>query len=401
MVEVFTHKISSRLLYVLEFIFQDNFRVSDKYDSLKSYDLNYSSQKINAKVQFHPSGLLEQEQIERDLEDGIENEDLLSNIFYVLSRYEEYTCRKKDKFGRFSAVFSKQYQAGKLERPIVDEWVYQIREQLDLAGSFPFQYRPTFDIDNAWAYKNKGWLREFSSKTKDILKGDRKRIEERRDVLRGKKKDPYDTFDQIEKLKPFQPIVFFLLGNYGKYDRNIHWKNKNFQKLIQNVSEYAHIGIHPSFGSFLDEKQLKIEKERLENITGKAITKSRQHFLRMQIPESYSLLEKIGIKEDYTMGYADHVGWRAGTSRSFYFFDLKQNKPLNLKIYPFQYMDGTLNEYQELNVENAQNKINELFQKSKKYGGNFISLWHNETIGNYGVWDQWGEVLNYNISLNE
>jgi hypothetical protein len=213
-------------------------------------------------------------------------------------------------------------------------------------------------------------------------------------------KDPYDTYDQIEAIK-FRPKVFFLLGDYGKYDRNINWKNKELQALIKHIDSYADVGIHPSFDSFGNAPKVKIEKERLETILNREITISRQHYLRLRMPDTYQILESIGIKEDYSMGYAKHFGWRAGTSRSFYFFDLLNNQKSGLKIFPFQYMDGTLNEYLNYDIKKSKEIVQELTNQTKKYGGNFIPLWHNETIGNYGIWKDWNEVLNYNISLNE
>ncbi len=403
MIQVYCHKETIRLHYVLEFIFEDQYQVVlDKTKLSKEHKvLNYSNEEVKANLWMIPSGLLQQESLIDDYHHGYKHDDALSNIFYVLTRYEEYVSEKTDHFERFPANVSEQFKSEHLDEPIVDEWVYQIREKLGIDGSFPYQFIPTFDIDNAWAYKNKGSMRTTASKAKDMVNQNKVRLKERAQVLSGKLKDPYDTFEQIEALAEFQPKVFFLLGDYAKYDRNINWKNKEFQELIRKVDQYAQVGIHPSFDSFGNPEKVKKEKERLEEIVGHEIIRSRQHFLRLKLPDTYQILESIGIKEDYSMGFAAHYGWRAGTSRSFYFFDLLENRKTDLKIFPFQYMDGTLNEYLELNPEKAKEAIEDLTDKTKKFGGNFICLWHNETIGNYGKWDGWKEVLNYNISLNE
>ncbi|MEZ4935984.1 MAG: polysaccharide deacetylase family protein [Crocinitomicaceae bacterium] len=404
MIQIYSENISSRLLYVLDFVFEGNYTITSFIHDLGDKKiLNYSTQKIEGKNQLWiiPSGLLEHDTVDEDYKHDFEHQDILSSIFYILTRYEEYFAREKDHFERFTAKQSECYALGKLDEPIVDEWVSELRRRFDLPVEFPYQFIPTFDIDNAWAYKNKGQFRTAASKSKDLIKSDRKRISERKAVLTGKMKDPYDTYDFIESLSNWRPKVFFLLGDYGKYDRNIHFKNREFRALIQKIDQFADIGIHPSFSSFRDLGKMQKEKERLEEIVGHEITRSRQHFLRLELPTTYLELEKIGIREDYSMGYADHVGWRAGTSRPFLFFDLSQNRVTDLTVFPFQYMDGTLNEYMQVNTEKAKEIVFDLSSKTQKFGGNFICLWHNETIGNYEKWEGWKEVLNYNISLNE
>ncbi|MCA9485741.1 MAG: polysaccharide deacetylase family protein [Nanoarchaeota archaeon] len=392
------------MLYVLEFVFEDQFQVTSDIAKLgEGKILNYSKQQLNRKEQIWilPSGLLNHHSFDEDYQHDFQHQDILSSIFYVLCRYEEYLSSERDHFERFTAKQSELFESKKLEEPVVDEWVGELRSKFGLRTDFPYQFIPTFDIDNAWAYKNKGALRTAASRSRDLIQKNKKRIQERKAVLSGRMKDPYDTYDFIESLKSWNPKVFFLLGDYGKYDRNISWKNKEFQNLIRKIDQFAEVGIHPSFDSFDKPEKVKIEKARLEEIVGHEIIRSRQHFLRLNIPETYQNLEKIGIKEDYSMGYADHFGWRAGTSRPFYFFDLASNRKTALLVHQFQYMDGTLNEYMNLSIDQAKNVVEQLHHETKKFGGNFICLWHNETVGNYESWQGWQDVLNYNISLNE
>ena len=155
---------------------------------------------------------------------------------------------------------------------------------------------------------------------------------------------------------------------------------------------YAKIGIHPSYGSDLKPKQLEKEMERLNSITDNKVSLSRKHFLKLSIPETYRNLEKAGITNDYSMGYADDIGFRASICTPYTFFDVLQNKCLNVKIHPFAYMDGTLNEYLGLSIADAKEKVASLKQQVKEVGGVFIGIWHNETVNDRGIWKGWRAV---------
>jgi hypothetical protein len=81
----------------------------------------------------------------------------------------------------------------------------------------------TFDIDNAFAYLHKNTLRTQLATAKDLLLNRKDRISDRKRVLSGEVKDPYDTFDFIQTLalSGANVRVFWLLGDYGTFDKNI------------------------------------------------------------------------------------------------------------------------------------------------------------------------------------
>jgi hypothetical protein len=100
----------------------------------------------------------------------------------------------------------------------------------------------------------------------------------------------------------------------------------------------------------------------------------------------------MGIAEDYSMGFADRPGFRAGISVPFRFFDLEENKSTDLTVYPFQVMDTGLRQYLGLNSHEALEKILSLADKVRKTGGTFITLWHNESLSEWKEWTGWSEV---------
>ena len=218
-------------------------------------------------------------------------------------------------------------------------------------------------------------------------------------VLLNRKKDPYDTYSEIVHIstKLNRIICFSLLSDYGKYDKNISWKNQEYQSLIRGLNSSGGMGIHPGYNSFLKaDVQLK-ETKRLEQIVGHEITKNRFHFLRYEIPKSYQILLENGIKKDYSMGYADNVGFRAGTSFPYYHFDLAKNESSNLLVFPFAYMDSALKDYLKLDISKAQEKVKNLIDEVANVGGLFMCVWHNSSITDSGEWEGWKSILDFTV----
>ena len=146
--------------------------------------------------------------------------DLFAASFYLISRYEEYLPYLKDKYGRFNAPQSLAFQKGFLDKPIINIWALDLAKKLQEA--FPklklqlpvFRFQPTIDIDAAYAYKQKGFWRSLGGYFKNFRAGDWLEIRKRTDVLLGKRKDPFDSFDyifQFHKQLDLKPIFFVLL----------------------------------------------------------------------------------------------------------------------------------------------------------------------------------------------
>jgi len=393
---IYTPKLTSRVSYIFDLIFNQLLGIpkvrftTDLYafsQATNMAKINYSRSFISEILHFFPNQLL--------LETGIHSIkpifrkhhaimaaffhvptvnnqntefpfDPFALAFYLVSRYEEYLDFTSDKFGRFSAKNSQAYQNGFLQQPLVNLWSLKIK---------------TF--------------RQTAAFGKNLIHLDTETLSLQLKTWLRLKKDPYDTFSYLEALDSeyqLTPIYFWLLGDYGPYDKNIHYKNKSIQQLIQaNIQKYS-VGIHPSFGSNQDQDIVDKEIHRLEKITAQRIKKSRQHFLMLTLPKTYERLINLEIEEDYSMGYAQHLGFRASIANSFYWYNLKTEKKTNLQIFPFQLMDVTFNSYLKLSPKEVLEQAHPIIQNTKEVGGHLISIWHNSSVCEAWQWKEWRTV---------
>tara|TARA_R110000868_G_scaffold392131_1_gene662647 strand:+ start:250 stop:1482 length:1233 start_codon:yes stop_codon:yes gene_type:complete len=335
--------------------------------------------------------------------------DIFAASFYMLSRYEEYLPHVKDEFGRFTASESLAYKYGFLYQPVVDIWAYKFKHALQKQFSefqFPnkaYRIKPIIDVPSAYNYKLKGIMRTLGGTMKDFLKFRFRSLYKRFTVILGFKHDPYDTFKYIinrQKNTKFKFLFFFLIGDYSTYDKAINPNKKKFVALIKHVADYCDVGLKTSFFAIDNASVLKKEKIKIEAIINKPLIATRQSFSRLNLPDSYRHLIELEIKEDYTMGYVNHMGFRAGSCTPFLFYDLDFEIQTPLKIYSYHMMDyALLNKQSLLDKKKA---LNEIIYQIKQVDGEFVPVFHNYTFSDNNRWNGFKELFNLILdSTNE
>lgn len=333
--------------------------------------------------------------------------DVFAAIFFMLSRYEEYTSLERDQHGRFDLQHSLAYKNNFHLRAVVDEWIIILRSRLlKRFSSVTFKkespsFAITVDVDMLFSYRTKGFLRNMAGWARDLVKGKFQALFERPLVLLGLRKDPFDTFDIIDKIsREFHvPILFFVLASQQRtnFDKNGNLHHQRAVKQLKKISRESLIGLHPSYYCLDDDNKLITEKQNLEKTIGTSVTAARRHFLRMNLPQSYRQLIKAGITNDYTMGFASGHGFRAGTTRPFRFFDIESDIVLPLIVHPFCIMDGSLKDYQQMTQEESHREMLHLAEYIQSINGHFEMLLHNETLSESGRWKGWTQIIKETI----
>ena len=426
---IYSQEITPRLEYVAEIIFSSILGIeyeitADRRKIGGNPAIIYSDEKVKEQFVIRPSGLLAASGVTAmepevayldDLpvlfpcDSGSIPFDIFSAAFYMLSRYEEYLPFAPDVHGRYQGVRSLAFRKGFLQMPVVEMWSRYLAGLL--VKSYPvlsirhneFSSLVTVDVDQPFAYRSRGLLRSVGGLMKGLA-GTGARPAERIRTMAGSQADPYDNFEYIEQQLQFKgsdALFFFPTGDQGEYDHSPPYRDHDYREIIRKYDKMYGSGLHPSYRSAGRPKTLRMETDRYRSITGHGPERARQHWLLLSMPETYQSYIDAGIRTDYTMGYADEPGFRAGISRPFPFYDLSREKITGLTIVPFQVMDGTLRQYLHLSPDAALAVIRSLIAATRRAGGMFVSVWHNTSLTEMNGWEGWRKVFEETLTLQK
>lgn len=418
---IYTHKVTPRLKYIFNIVFIDVLGLSyeiitnqEEFIAKQGYKFVYTKQAISKDLTLEAHTLLFESGIKEQTIQIFNDEqflkyffksyhscisfDLFAASFYLISRYEEYLPFKPDVYNRYEAESSLAYQYDFLNIPIVNLWISEFEKVLKkefpgiITSHRKYNYVSTIDIDTAFKYKQKGLMRTLGGYFKALLKLNKEDLVQRTSVLFNKIKDPFDSYDyhlEIQKKYHLKVIYFYLLGDYGMNDKNHPSNNFNFQKLIKHLSDYSEPGIHPSYGSNGYSEKVKIEINRLTQITHREIKNSRQHFSMLKFPETYSTILEHGISNDYSMGYGNFNGFRASYCYPFNWYDIDDELETGLKIHPFCLSETSLRFKDHATPKTIIDFAKPIIDEVKKYNGELVTIFHNDTMGTSQEWLDW------------
>ena len=186
--------------------------------------------------------------------------------------------------------------------------------------------------------------------------------------------------------------MFFLIAEYSTYDKNININKREFQSLIKSVGDYSKIGLKTSYFAIEDVKILKKEISILSSIVNRQIQETRFSHNKFRLPESYRNLIEMEVSEDYSMGYLNNMGFRAGTCTPFLFYDLDFEIQTPLRVCPFQVIDFAL--LKSVSLLDKKQELTKIIQEVKKVGGTFTAIFHNYTFSNEERWKGFKELFN-------
>ena len=411
MLLIYTHKITPRFSYIMKHIFTRILGIEVSYSTKVEDFIKHSGPKITYTKQplqnefFIRSNDLLFEQGINDLQINVADWegvpcffktgersnlpfDIFSASFYLLSRYEEYLPHVKDIHGRFPPSESIAYRHKFLRQPVVDIWTFKLLA--NLKEKFPelqykkkhYQYTSVIDVTTSHCYAYRGFVRSMAGLMLDMGTFKLKRVAQRIGVWFNPGKDPYNNFNwliALHKKYGIKSMFFFQFADYSTYDKNVSPNSNKFRYLIKSVADYSTVSLAASYSSFGDNELLMQEKKRLANVINREVNNSRMRYNRVDVPETYRNLVETEFTDDYTMGYTHEIGFRAGTSFPFQFYDINLELQQPIRVHPFAFHD-----YAMVNLrKEAQifEELDQLYNAVKRVNGKMVSIFSNELLG--------------------
>ena len=357
-----------------------------------------------AGVRFPAEGLLSevgQRRSEPPATEGADA-DLLAAIFWMGSRMEEFGAGASvDDHGRFDPTDSPSALRGWLERPVCEEWAFQVggrrlgdrwdghRRHLETQ----FEVVPTLDVDSAYAFRGKGLWRTTAALLRDSITGRFSKVLRRMRVILGREADPYDTYAQAAAWHAggLEARWFFLLAAFGPHDKGLPSSSPALGGDAQLGAGLALCrGVASGLRCSGERRGLVRRSHGIRTFLGVGRWRPGGG-LRMNPTQTRRHLLALGM-EDHTEGHAVPTGFRGGFARSRPWYDHEAEALTDLLLCPFASMDATYARYLQTPPEEVPERVGELAAAVRKVGGPLRLLWHNESLAPEGLWENWGGV---------
>lgn len=412
MVLIYTPKVTPRIIYVFKHICTHLLGLEIKFTTKieefiahQGVKFSYGKKRLGNELFFQNVDLLLEQGLS-DLELKVhpwddckcffavsENSDLPFDIFaasfYMLSRYEEYLPHVKDDFGRFPASESLAHKKDFLKKPVVEIWAYKFKARLEKRfEDIQFKKRrynttSIISVSHVFNFKNKGFIRSVVGTVVDLVNLKFSRVTDRYKVLLRVKQDPFNVFDDLIKFikkHGVKMIFMFQLSDYNAYDKNINHNRLNYRSIIKYVADYAQVGLRLGYFAVKEHEVLKKEKKRFENIIHGPLQNVINPKYNLMLPAHYESLNELEVPHDYSMGFPETIGFRAGTSSSFLFYDINMELTTPLVIHPYVFHSQVCHTN---TIGEIHSTVAGLITELKKVDGTFRAIFKNRDFSSY------------------
>jgi len=324
--------------------------------------------------------------------------DLLASMLLTLSRFEELQSEQRDLHGRFLAAQSVALEYNFLHRPIVDEYGLALQQVIQslLPGWQPperkLRVKLSHDIDEI------GFPRSFSNSLGHTLKR-RQPFATLRDLvgpafgIRPTLLEAVFRITELSKIHGMASALYWKNSPKSAWDSGYDLSIKPVPEVVSRLkNEGMELGVHPSYYTFNDPRRLGDEVKHICEVIDECRVGGRQHFLRWH-PSTWHDWEKCGLAYDSTVGFSDHIGFRAGTCVPYRPWSLELNREIDLLEIPLLAMDVTLAYYMRLAPEESVALLLQCAERCKIVGGVFTLLWHNRSLLDPAYGDAYQTVL--------
>ncbi|WP_254270973.1 polysaccharide deacetylase family protein [Haloarcula marina] len=151
----------------------------------------------------------------------------------------------------------------------------------------------------------------------------------------------------------------------GRYDL----EDDRIRRLIRTLRRGGwEVGLHGSYEAVNDRDRLRAEKDRLEGVLGEPVVGGRQHYLRLERPETWEHYRAIGLQYDTTLGSPTEYGFTDGYHPFRPFDD-------EFVVFPLTVMEAALPDPAE-DFDRAWAECESLLDEADDNDAVMTALWH-------------------------
>lgn len=158
----------------------------------------------------------------------------------------------------------------------------------------------------------------------------------------------------------------------GRYD--VH--REELADVIRRLDEGGwEVGLHGSFSAATDRQRLAREKERVESVLGHEVAGVRQHYFRLDVPDTWRHHVAVGLQYDASLGSSVENGFD---------FGYEPIRPFDgeFVVFPLTLMEQTLPD-PDKHFDRSWSMVSELMTEAEENDAVMTVLWHprffNET----------------------
>ncbi|WP_293313250.1 DUF7033 domain-containing protein [Pedobacter sp. UBA5917] len=415
---IFSNILTPRIKYIFNFIFKDILKTEVEFTGNSQYFLqcpqvkiSYGEQPIGDELFFKSTALLFSNKLEEiklktisfggyqapfPVEDSALPFDVFAAAFFMVSRYEEYLHQKKTE-EEFKPAKSLQHKWKVLDKPVIDEWALMVKSIIKKKyPSFKFhekkfRQQPTIHF-NMLPSVPKGFINQTRFVFSALFKKENNYLSAKFDRLTGVGINNEQVLESVNKLtiaKKNSPLYFVGFPEVPMDYIKINGVSKN--------SDDRSLGLFRPCAS--DKQKMAEIKEglvKLKKIHPVAIPLTSQQLEVLKFPICYLNILNSGITADYSMGYNNEPGFRAGTCTPFNWYDLQLEKVTPLVVNSYCLTDYIL---QYLATQSATKTLHQYIDAVKVVNGTFYSSWSLKSLSDHPKYRKlrslFVEMLNY------
>jgi hypothetical protein len=341
--------------------------------------------------------------------------ELPDDLARRLLRTEEYERAHRDQWGNWEFGFGESFRTGRLLEPDLDRWAAERRRELAARTQLeplwpegrPFAMCLTHDVDLVSRRSTpRQVVRSLQTSVADrprtrrgrVVRAARPAVRLARAAYNGISSSPAaETLElcvELERERGVTGSYFFTVwpgADASRFDCTYDFADlcrfRGERVRIADVVRTLHdegfdIGLHGSYNSALVPGLLAREKQALERATGLEVSTTRQHFVHWDVRTTPRLQEAAGFSADSSLGFNRNLGFRAGTSLPFRWFDLEPGERLRLVELPLLVHDGALlrADALELDLDLARETTRGLVDSVAEVGGVATFVFHPNNL---------------------